>query len=242
MDIRPSERDLKETYLPAFRAAIENGKAGSVMCAYNSVNGSPACANKDLLEKRLREDWGFKGYVVSDCGAIRDIFAGHKFRPNAAEASAAAVQTGTDLTCGNEYRALVDAVKQGLISEGEIDRSAERLFEARFRLGMFDPPERVPFSKIADSEIDSAEHRKVALEAARKAIVLLKNAGGILPLKPGIQNIAVIGPSAGDPVALLGNYNGFSSKHATPLRESKNSSRVRSGTPWAPRIPRRRER
>ncbi len=216
-DVHPSTRDLEQTYLPAFRAAIVEGKADSVMCAYNAVDGVPACANTDLLEKTLRGDWGFKGYIVSDCGAIADIYRFHKYKPNAAEASAVAVKAGTDLTCGNEYRALTEAVKSGAIEEAEINRALERLFVARFKLGMFDPPERVPFSKIPYSVNDSAEHRKLALEAARESIVLLKNAGGVLPLKAGVKRIAVIGPSADDPEALLGNYNGFSRKHVTPL-------------------------
>jgi beta-glucosidase len=216
VDVKPSERDLEDTYLPAFRAAIVEGKADSVMCAYNSVDGQPACVNTDLLQKRLRGEWGFDGYVVSDCGAIGDIFRGHKYLPTAAEASAAAVKAGTDLTCGNEYRALVDAVKAGQITEAEIDRSLARLFVARFKLGMFDPPERVPFSKIPYSENDSAEHRKIALEAARKSIVLLKNESQTLPLK-GAAKVVVIGPSADDAEALMGNYNGFSSKTVTPL-------------------------
>jgi beta-glucosidase len=192
------------------------------MCAYNRIDGQPACANSNLLQKELRGDWGFQGYVVSDCGAIRDIYAGHKFKPNAAEASATAVKTGTDLTCGNEYRSLVDAVKQGLITEAEINRSLERLFVARFRLGMFDPPARVPFSSIPYSENDSEAHRAIAREAARKSIVLLKNENAILPLANSVRSIAVIGPSAADPVAMLGNYNGFSSKHVSPLEGIEN--------------------
>ncbi|HLK67534.1 MAG TPA: glycoside hydrolase family 3 C-terminal domain-containing protein [Bryobacteraceae bacterium] len=216
-DVQPSERDLAETYLPAFKAAILEGKADSVMCAYNRVDGVPACASLDLLQKRLRGEWNFQGYIVSDCGAITDIFRGHKYKANAAEASAVAVKAGTDLTCGNEYRALVDAVKNGQIEEAEINRSLERLFVARFKLGMFDPPERVPFSKIPYTEADSEEHRKLALEAARKSIVLLKNDNQTLPLKPAVHRIAVIGPSADDPIALLGNYNGFSSHQVAPL-------------------------
>ncbi len=218
-DVQPSERDLNETYLPAFRTAVVDGHVDSIMCAYNSVNGVPACANTDLLQKTLREAWGFQGYVVSDCGAIQDIYnsTAHKYRPSAAEASALAVKAGTDLTCGTEYRSLVDAVKGGLITEAEINRSVERLFVARFKLGMFDPPDRVPFSKIPYSENDSDAHRKIALDAASESIVLLKNEGGILPLKSSVRRIAVIGPSADDPVALLGNYNGFSQKQVTPL-------------------------
>ena len=216
-DAHPSERDINETYLAAFRASIVEGKADSVMCAYNRVDGVPACASTDLLAKRLRGEWGFSGYVVSDCGAITDIFRGHQYKATAAEASAVAVKAGTDLTCGNEYRSLVEAVKSGLITEAEIDRSLERLFVARFKLGMFDPPERVPFSKIPYSVNDSPEHRTLALEAARKSIVLLKNDNQMLPLAPSVRRIAVIGPSADDPVALLGNYNGFSSRHVPPL-------------------------
>jgi beta-glucosidase len=217
-DVEPSERDLNETYLPAFRAAVVEGHVDSIMCAYNSVNGIPACANTDLLQKSLHGEWGFQGFVVSDCGAINDIYRqdAHKYKPNAAEASALAVKAGTDLTCGTEYRALVDAVKNGLITEAEINRSLERLFVARFKLGMFDPPERVPFSKIPYSENASPAHRKVALEAARESIVLLKN-DGALPLKTSVRKIAVIGPAADDPVSLLGNYNGFSQVQVTPL-------------------------
>jgi len=217
-DVHPSERDLNDTYLPAFRASIVEGKADSVMCAYNSVNGMPACVNTDLLRKKLKDEWGFQGYVVSDCGAIADIFRGHKYKVNAAEASAAAVKAGTDLTCGNEYRSLTEAVKSHLISEAEIDVSLVRLYVARFRLGMFDPAERVPFSKIPVSEIDSEAHRKLALEAARKSIVLLRNDNQTLPLKAGVKKIAVIGPAADDPEALLGNYNGFSSKQVSSLQ------------------------
>ncbi len=227
-NVNPSARDLADTYLPQFRAAIVEGKADSVMCAYNAVDGKPACVNTDLLQKYLKDEWKFSGYVVSDCGAIADIYRGHKYKATAAEASAAAVKAGTDLTCGTEYRSLVDAVKQHLITESEIDRSLERLMVARFKLGMFDPPERVPFSKIPYSEVDSAAHRQLALEAARKSIVLLKNSG-VLPLKsPG--KIAVIGSSADDAVALLGNYNGFSQHHVTPLeglRKQFGTERVR---------------
>jgi beta-glucosidase len=216
-DVHPTQRDLNDTYLPAFRAAIVEGKADSVMCAYNSVNGMPACVNTDLLQRKLKDEWGFRGYVVSDCGAIADIFRGHKYKATAAEASAAAVKAGTDLTCGNEYRSLVDAVKNGFITEAEINTSLERLFVARFRLGMFDPPERVPFSAISATQIDSEAHRKLALEAARKSIVLLRNDDQVLPLRASVKKIAVIGPAADDAEALLGNYNGFSSKQVSSL-------------------------
>jgi beta-glucosidase len=240
-DVQPSERDLNETYLPAFRAAVVDGHVDSIMCAYNSVNGLPACANTDLLQKDLRQAWGFQGYVVSDCGAIRDIYneTAHHYKPTAAEASALAVKAGTDLTCGTEYRSLQDAVKAGLITEAEINRSVERLFVARFKLGMFDPPERVPFSQIAYFENDSEPHRKIALDAARESIVLLKNEGGILPLKASVRKIAVIGPAADDPAAPLGNYNGFSQKLVTPLEGierqfNKMEVRFALGAAYAP--------
>jgi len=216
-DAKVSEYDLLNTYLSAFKAAVTEGKAGSVMCVYNSVDGVPGCASTDLLQKRLRDQWGFQGYVVSDCGAIGDIYRSHKYVPTQGAASVAAVKAGTDLTCGGEYRSLLDEVKAGTITEAEITRAAERLFVARIRLGMFDPPERVPYTKIPYSENDSAAHRQLARDAEREAIVLLKNERGILPLRSTIGRIAVIGPSADDPVALLGNYNGISSKQVTPL-------------------------
>ncbi len=217
VDVKVSTRDLEETYLPAFHAAVVEGKVDSVMCAYNSIDGAPACANEMLLEKYLRGEWGFQGYIVSDCGAVTDIFRGHMYKPDAPSAAAVAVKTGTDFACDTQYRTLPDAVKQGLIAEAEIDTSLKRLFVARIKLGMFDPPERVPFSKIPYSEVDSAEHRRLALEAARKSIILLKNDRQTLPVKDSVKNIAVIGPSADDVDALLGNYNGFSARQVAPL-------------------------
>ncbi len=212
-----SEYDLVNTYLYAFKATVTEAKAGSIMCVYNAVAGVPGCASTDLLQTRLRDQWGFKGYVVSDCGAIGDIFRNHKYTATQGAASVAAVKAGTDLTCGAEYKSLIDEVKAGTITEAEITRSAERLFEARIRLGMFDPPERVPYASIPYSVNDSAPHRQLAREAERKAIVLLKNQGGILPLASTVGKIAVVGPSADDPIGLLGNYNGISSKQVTPL-------------------------
>jgi beta-glucosidase len=217
VDVKVSTRDLEETYLPAFHAAVVEGKVDSVMCAYNSIDGAPACANADLLQNYLRGKWGFQGYVVSDCGAITDIFRGHAYKPDAPSAAAVAVKTGTDFACDTQYATLVDAVKKGQITEAEVDKSLARLFVARFKLGMFDPPERVPFSKIPYSETDSVEHRKLALEAARKSIVLLKNENQTLPLKASVRKIAVIGPSADDVDAARGNYNGFSVKEVAPL-------------------------
>jgi beta-glucosidase len=216
-DAQVGEYDLVNTYLPAFRTAVVEGKAESIMCVYNAVNGTPGCASADLLQKRLREDWGFQGYVVSDCGAVTDIHRHHEYTPTAGGAAVAAVKAGTDLTCGTEYRTLVEEVRAGRVTEAEIDRALGRLFAARFRLGMFDPEERVPYSKIPIALNDSSEHREVAREAARKAVVLLKNEGGVLPLNPSVRRIAVVGPSADDPIALLGNYNGISSRQVTPL-------------------------
>ena len=216
-DAKVGETDLVDTYLAAFRATVVEGKADSIMCVYNAVNGVPGCASSDLLQKRLRDQWGFQGYVVSDCGAVGDIYQNHKFTPTLGEGAVAAVKAGTDLTCGTEYRTLVDEVKAGHITEAEINRAVERLFVARFRLGMFDPPERVPYARIPISENDSSAHRLVAQDAARRAIVLLKNQGGVLPLSRAVRKIAVIGPSADDPIALLGSYNGISSKQVTPL-------------------------
>jgi len=222
-DAKAYERDLRETYLPAFRATIVEGKAYSVMCAYNRTNGEPCCANKRLMVDILRGEWGFNGYVVSDCGAIRDIWEYHKVARDDMEASVLGVKAGTDLTCGNEYPTLVQAVKQGLISEAEIDTAVKRLMTARFRLGMFDPPELVPYARIPFSQNDTAEHRQLALKTARESIVLLKNANHTLPLTKNLKNIAVLGPNADAPEVLWGNYNGRPSRLITPLAGIKNA-------------------
>ena len=216
-DARPPERDLEDTYLPAFRAAVTEGKAGSVMCAYNRLNGEPLCASPRMLQEILRDRWGFAGYVVSDCDAVADIYKKHGFRKTEEEGVAVAVRTGTDLTCGYEYRALPAAVKAGLISEGEIDTAVKRLFEARFRLGMFDPPDANPYARIPFEVNDSAAHRELAARAARESMVLLKNARGALPLKKDLKSVAVIGPNADSLEVLLGNYHGIPSKWVTPL-------------------------
>jgi beta-glucosidase len=216
-DAVASERDVREIYLPAFRATVMEAKAASVMCAYNRVNGEPACASRYLLERLLRGEWGFSGYVVSDCGAIDDIFRRHLFVKTPEEASALAVKRGTDLECGDVYRALIAAVKQGQISEAEIDTAVRRLFEARFRLGMFDPPELVKYAQIPFSANDAPEHRRLALEAARESIVLVKNEKNLLPLRKDLRTIAVIGANADEMQVLLGNYNGQPSRATTPL-------------------------
>ena len=216
-DASAAERELRETYLPAFRATVMEAHARSVMCAYNRTNGEPCCANTHLLGDILRGEWGFDGYVVSDCGAIDDIYQRHHFVKTAEEASALAVKRGTDLECGDSYKALVNAVKQGLISETEIDRAVKRLFDARFRLGMFDPPEIVPYAQIPFSANDSPEHRQLSLETARESIVLLKNENNTLPLRKDLNSIAIIGPNADNVQVLLGNYNGQPSRATTPL-------------------------
>jgi beta-glucosidase len=215
-DAIASERDLQETYLPAFRATVVEGKAAAVMCAYNRLNGEPCCSNKKLTDI-LRREWGFTGHVVSDCGAIDDIYKFHEFTKTEATASAVAVKAGTDLTCGREYKSLVQAVKDKLISESEIDTSLKRLLTARFRLGMFDPPEMVPYARIPYSINTAPAHRQLSLETARQSMVLLKNENSTLPLKKDLKTIAVIGPNADAPEVLLGNYNGQPTKSVTPL-------------------------
>jgi beta-glucosidase len=207
-NVEVSPHDLEDTYLPAFRATLTEGHAQSVMCAYNAIDGPPACANEMLLQEHLRGAWGFQGYVVSDCGAVSDVDTGHHYAADMAHAAAAAVKAGTDLECGSAYKALVDAVHQGLITEAELDTSLHRLFRARFRLGMFDPPESYAYGRIAMSEDNSVEHRKLSLQAARESMVLLRNENGALPLKPGLRRIAVVGPTAELVQALQGNYNG----------------------------------
>lgn len=211
-----SERDLQETYLPAFRATVTEAKAAAVMCAYNRLDGEPCCASSKLSDI-LRKQWGFTGHVVSDCGAIDDIYKFHKTEKTEAEASAVSVRAGTDLSCGREYRSLVEAVKKGLIKETEIDVSLKRLMTARFRLGMFDPPEMVPYSRIPISVVNSPAHREFALRTARESIVLLKNENSTLPLRKDLRTLAVIGPNADAPEVLLGNYNGQPVKSVTPL-------------------------
>jgi beta-glucosidase len=232
-DARISKRDLYETYLPAFEALIREGGAWSVMGAYNRLAGVPCCANDFLLRKTLRDDWGFRGYVVTDCGAIWDMYTGHRTSANAAEASVLAVKAGADLTCGSEYDSLAQAVQQGLITEKEIDVSVRRLLEAQFRLGMFDPPELVPYAAIPFSENDSPEHDALARKAAQASIVLLKNAGNTLPLKKDISTVAVIGPYADNIDVLLGNYNGTPSHPVTLLQGIRNKMSDRSRVLYA---------
>lgn len=212
-----SKKDLRETYLPAFKECVKEGKAVSVMGAYNRTNGEPCCASKTLLQDILRNEWGFTGYVVSDCGAICDIHAHHQVTRSPEESAAIAVRNGCDLNCGRTYKSLLIAVQDGLISEEEIDMAVTRLFTARFRLGMFDPPEMVPYAQIPYEVNDCEAHRELALKAARESIVLLKNDNNLLPLSKELKSIAVIGPNARNLDVLLGNYFGTPSEYVTPL-------------------------
>ncbi|HEX4066122.1 MAG TPA: glycoside hydrolase family 3 C-terminal domain-containing protein [Acidobacteriaceae bacterium] len=216
-DVDVSRHDELDTYQPAFRAAIVEGKAGSVMCAYNAIDGQPACANQYLLQDQLRGKWGFQGYVVSDCDAVRDIFTGHHYRPTQPQSSAISLERGMDNECygadaeypkdNSDYMPFIEAVRQGYLSQSAMDTAVVRLFTARIRLGMFDPPDMVPYTKIDEKELDSPEHRALARKLADESMVLLKN-DGTLPLKPGIRNIAVVGPLADQTRVLLGNYAG----------------------------------
>jgi beta-glucosidase len=207
-----SPHDLEDTYLPAFRAAVTAAHAQSVMCAYNAVDGVPACASTMLLRDHLRDAWRFDGYVVSDCAAAADIFTGHHYAPDMAHAAADAVRAGDDLECqygqGQAFNSLVDAVHRGLVSETGIDTAVRRLFTARFALGMFDPPASFAYGQIPFSEVNSPAHRALSLQAARESIVLLKNENRTLPLSSTIAAIAVVGPTAELVQSLQGNYNG----------------------------------
>ena len=215
------ERWLREYYFPAYKACFQEGGAFSSMCAYNRVNGVPACASEWLLSTVLRDEWGFEGYVVSDCGAIIDIFQNHKYVETGEEAAAIAVKAGCELNCGPIYLdALLNACKQGLISEEDITTAVERIFLARFKLGLFAEPGDVPYSSIGQEVIESEEHRELALKAAREAIILLKNDDKTLPLsKDGIKSIAVIGPNADK--CRLGSYSGIPSRKISVLQGIK---------------------
>jgi beta-glucosidase len=228
-DVDVSKHDMEDTYLPAFRAAIVEGHAGSVMCAYNAIKGEPACANQFLLQHTLRGAWQFQGYVVSDCGAVRDIFDGHRYRPTQPQASAISLERGMDNECidfvqkvtdDHDYRPYIEAVQQGYLSESAIDTALTRLFTARIRLGLFDPPSMVPYTKIDDGQLNSAAHRDLARRLADESMVLLKN-DGVLPLKPSVKRIAIVGPLADQTAVLLGNYNGIPTHTVSMLEGMK---------------------
>ena len=220
-DAKISERDLRETYLPAFRTLVVDGGVYSVMGAYNRFRGEACCASP-FLSGILRNEWGFKGYIVSDCWAIADIWQYHKIAKDEAEAAAMAVKTGTDLECGNTYKALPEALKRGLITEKDLDVCVGRLLTARMKLGMFDPDEKVPYAQIPFSVNDNPAHDQLARVAAQKSIVLLKNANHTLPLKKNLSKVAVIGPNADEIESLWGNYNGIPSHPVTVLQGIKN--------------------
>lgn len=239
-DVDVSRHDEEDTFLPAFRAAVVEGHAGSVMCAYNSINGEPACANQFLLQHVLRGAWHFQGYVVSDCGAVRDIFAGHHFSTAQPQSSAIALERGMDNECidslekvpdNHDYRPYIEAVQQGYLSEQAIDVALIRLFTARVRLGMFDPPSKVPYANIDESELDSAAHRTLAGHLADESMVLLKN-DGILPLKAP-KRIVIVGPLAEQTAVLLGNYHG-NPTHTVSVLEAMKAEFPEAKITYAP--------
>ena len=228
-DARVSARDLAETYLPHFERAVRDGGVLSVMTAYNAVDGVPVSGSRALLDDMLRARWGFDGYVVTDCGAINDMWKRHRYSADAAVASAQAVKAGTDLECGSDFRRLTTAVQRGLLTEADIDRAVTRLFTARMRLGLFDPPERVAYARIPYTVNDSIEHRRLNREVARKSLVLLEN-DGVLPLASALKRLAVIGPTADDLDALVGNYNGTPSAPITILEGLRRAAEARGAT------------
>ncbi|WP_308743888.1 glycoside hydrolase family 3 C-terminal domain-containing protein [uncultured Bacteroides sp.] len=212
-----SDHDLRDTYLPAFYRLIKEANVSGVMCAYNSFNGQPCCGSNLLLRKILLHDWKFEGYITSDCWAITDFLYGHKTHKDSISASSDAVLHGTDLECGDTYRSLPAAVNAGLITEEQIDISLRNLLKIRFRLGMFDPPSKVPYSNISYDVLESHSHQEQALKMARQSMVLLKNDKKTLPLSSKTKKIALIGPNANNQITQLGNYNGIPSKNVTLL-------------------------
>ncbi|MCF3108195.1 glycoside hydrolase family 3 C-terminal domain-containing protein [Niabella sp. CC-SYL272] len=220
-NFNPTPYDLWDTYLPAFKELVVNARVAGVMCAYNAVYKQPCCGSDLLMSDILRNQWHFTGYVTSDCGGIDDFVKRHKTHKTNADASADAVMHGTDVECGNSvYRSLVDAVKTGLIAEKQIDNSIRRLFTIRYRLGMFDPADKVPYGQLPMRTLEAPEHKALSLKMARESIVLLKNTG-ILPLSKKLKQVAVIGPNADNRIALLGNYNGFPSRIVSILEGIK---------------------
>ena len=238
-DVDVSKHDMEDTYLPAFRAAVVEGHAGSVMCAYNGINGEPACANQFTLDHTLRGAWQFQGYVVSDCDAVRDIFSGHHYRPSQPQASAISLERSMDNECADfgepsgdsDYEPFLTAVQQGYLPEATVDQALIRLFTARIRLGMFDPPSQVPYARIPASELDSPAHRQLALRLGEESMVLLKN-DGVLPLR-SVKRIAVIGPLADQTAVLLGNYNGYPT-HTVSLLEGMKAAFPKAAITYVP--------
>ena len=219
------ERDLWETYLPAFKALVQEGKVAEVMCAYQRIDGQPCCAQTRYEQQILRDEWGFDGLITSDCGAIRDFLPRwHNTAKDGAEASAQAVLAGTDVECGSEYRHLPEAVRRGDIKEADIDRSLRRLLIARFELGDLDPDELNPWTKIPESVVASDEHKALAAQMALKSIVLLKN-DGVLPLSKDAR-LVVMGPNANDSVMMWGNYAGYPTRTITALEGITKKARM----------------
>lgn len=209
-DAEVSMKDLWETYMPAFEALVTEANVEGVMGAYNRTNGEACCASPYLMTEILRNKWGFDGYFVSDCGAIKDIYEGHGLAQTAEEASAMAIKAGMNLNCGSSFESLNDAVKNGLLTENDIDKAVAQLYKTRFRLGFFDPEENNPYSKIDSEVVGSEEHVNLALKAAQNSMVLVKNKNNVLPLKKDLRTLFVTGPQAANAEALLGNYYGLS--------------------------------
>ncbi len=222
-DAQPLKRDLWETYLPAFKMLAQEGHVYSFMCAYNRLYGKPCCSDAFLLNDILRKQWGFKGFVATDCGAVYDFYMFHKTAKDSVEAVAQAIKAGADNQCWGYASAVIPAIKRGLLKESELDTAVARLLRAKFKLGMFDSESDNPYSKIPNSVVNSEQHQQQALQMARESIVLLKNKNSILPLKKDVKNIAVIGPNANDEEVLLGNYNGTPAHIVTPLEGIKNA-------------------
>jgi beta-glucosidase len=212
-----SRRELYDTYLPAFKKLVMEAKVEAVMGAYNRTLDEPCCASQLLLGDILRGEWGFQGHVVSDCGALSDFHNSHKVTRDAAESAALALQRGCDLGCDSVFDEIPEAIRRGLISEAEVDRALERTLGTRFKLGMFDPPEEVPFTFISMEVVACPKHRQLAYEAAAQSVVLLKNKNNILPIQPTTRSIFVTGPSATSLEVLLGNYYGFNNEMSTLL-------------------------
>ena len=213
-----SEQDLRETYLPAFKACVQEGKVEAVMGAYNRTNGAPCCGNSYLLQDILRKEWGFEGHVTSDCWAIKDFHEGHLVTSTPVESVSMAMNNGCDLNCGNLFHFLTQAVENGMVDEKRLDEAVDNLFMARMKLGVLDKKEENPFDKIPYTVVDSEEMRKLNREVARRSVVLLKNENHILPLdKKKLHTIGVIGPNADSRKALVGNYEGTSSRYITVL-------------------------
>ena len=210
-----SKQDLNETYLPAFKDLVD-ANVEIVMCAYNKVNGEPCCGSNSL-QKILRQDWGFKGHIVSDCGAINDIKSNHKYTDSDVQSVAYAIKGGVDLNCGGLYSKIPNAVKKGLLTEQQVDRSLKRLLMTRFKLGMFEKKGAVPFDTLGSNEINSKKHVLLARQVASKSIVLLKNKNNVLPLSKDIRSLFLTGPNAANLDVLLGNYHGLSPNMVTPL-------------------------